>query len=138
MVYGKPASIEGKQYSGTKGYDYNGLKFESWIGGGVPPLEVRKRWKSKTVMYVRATAKNITSDAGIRIGMTRDEAYKILKSKYVNKTYVSKRDTMQIDRSGKDDGFDTVVQYAMKETGPYLMFLEFKNGKLVRYVAGPN
>ncbi len=139
MVYGKPVST-GKEFIGAKEYDYKGLKFESWIGGGVPPLEVRKKWKSKTVMCATMTSGNIASDAGIRIGMPRDEVYKILKSKYVNKTYNPQRDAMKIDKikSGKDDENEVLVQYAMKETEPYLMFLDFENGRLVRYAAAPN
>ena len=137
MVYGKPVST-GKQPLGSKEYDYKGIKFEDWIGGGVPPLEVRKKWVSRTVSCVIVADKKITSDAGVRIGMTRDEVYKILKSKYVNKTYVPKRNTMQVDRAKKDDGIDTVVQFAMKETGPNLMFLEYKKGKLIQYAVAPN
>ena len=100
MVYGKPVST-GKQSIGSKEYDYKGIKFEDWIGGGVPPLEVRKKWVSRTVSCVTVTAQDITSDAGIQLGMTYDEAYKILKSKYVNKTYNAKRDTMRFDRYGQ-------------------------------------
>ncbi len=137
MVYGKPVST-GKQSLGSKEYDYKGIKFEDWIGGGVPPLEVRKKWVSRTVGCVTVTAQDITSDAGIRLGMTYDEAYKILKSKYVNKTYNAKRDTMRFDRYGKDDNTDVTVQFAMKETGPYLMFLSFKKDKLTRYAVAPN
>ena len=84
------------------------------------------------------TAQDITSDAGIQLGMTYDEAYKILKSKYVNKTYNAKRDTMRFDRYGKGDSTDVTVQFAMKETWPYLMFLSFKKDKLVRYAVAPN
>ena len=137
MVYGKPVST-GKQSLGSKEYDYKGIKFEDWIGGGVPPLEVRKKWVSREVGCVTVTAKNITSDAGIRLGMTYDEAYKILKSKYVNKTYNANRDTMRFDKYGKGDDINVTVQFAMKETWPYLMFLDFKKGKLVRYAVAPN
>ncbi len=137
MVYGKPVST-GKQFIGSKEYDYKGIKFEDWIGGGVPPLEVRKKWVSRTVGCVTVTDKNITSDAGIRLGMTYDEAYNILKSKYVNKTYNPKRDTMRFDKYGKGDDTNVTVQFAMKETWPYLMFLDFKKGKLVRYAVAPN
>ena len=137
MVYGKPVST-GKQFIGSKEYDYKGIKFEDWIGGGVPPLEVRKKWVSRTVGCVTVTDKNITSDAGIRLGMTYDEAYNILKSKYVNKTYNPKRDTMRFDKYGKGDDTNVTVQFAMKETWPYLMFLDFKKGKLVRYTVAPN
>lgn len=137
MVYGTPVST-GKQSLGSKEYDYKGIKFEDWIGGGVPPLEVRKKWVSRTVSCVTVTAQDITSDAGIRLGMTYNEAYKVLKSKYVNKTYNAKRDTMRFDRYGKDDNTDVTVQFAMKETGPYLLFLSFKKDKLIRYAVAPN
>jgi hypothetical protein len=137
IVYGKPVST-GKQSIGSKEYDYNGIKFDDWIGGGVPSLEVRKKWVSRTVGCVTVTAQDIISDAGIQLGMTYDEAYKTLKSKYVNKTYNAKRDTMRFDRYGKDDNTDVTVQFAMKETGPYLMFLSFKKDRLIRYAVAPN
>ena len=137
MVYGKPVST-GKQFIGSKEYDYNGIKFEDWIGGGVPPLEVRKKWVSRTIGCVTVTDKSITSDAGVRLGMTYDEVYSILKAKYVNKTYNAKRDTMRFDKYEKGDDINVTVQFAMRETWPYLMFLDFKNGKLVRYAVAPN
>ena len=137
MVYGKPVST-GKESPGSKEYDYNGIKFEDWIGGGVPPLEVRKKWVSKTVGCVTVTDNNITSDAGVRLGMTYTEVYNILKSKYVNKTYNAKRDTMRFDQYEKGDDINVTVQFAMKETWTYLMFLDFKKGKLVRYAVAPN
>ncbi len=137
MVYGKPVST-GRQFIGSKEYDYKGIKFEDWIGGGVPPLEVRKKWVSRTVGCVTVADKSITSDAGVRLGMTYDEAYKILQSRYVNKTYNAKRDTMRFDKYGKGDDTNVTVQFAMKETWPYLMFLDFKKGKLVRYAVAPN
>ena len=137
MLYGKPVST-GKQFIGSKEYDYKGIKFEDWIGGGVPPLEVRKKWVSRTVGCVTVTDKNITSDAGVRLGMTYDEVYNILKSKYVNKTHNANRDTMQFDKYGKGDDINVTVQFAMKETWPYLMFLDFKKGKLIRYAVAPN
>ena len=137
MLYGKPVST-GKQFIGSKEYDYKGIKFEDWIGGGVPPLEVRKKWVSRTVGCVTVTDKNITSDAGVRLGMTYDEVYNILKSKYVNKTHNANRDTMRFDKYGKGDDINVTVQFAMKETWPYLMFLDFKKGKLIRYAVAPN
>jgi len=137
MAYGKPVST-GKRSLGSKEYDYKGIKFEDWIGGGVPPLAVMKKWKSRTVGCVTLTDKSIISDAGIRLGMTYDEAYTVLNSKYVNKTYNANRDTMRFDKYGKGDNINVTVQFAMKETGPYLMFLDFKKGKLVRYAVAPN
>lgn len=137
MVYGKPVST-GKESPGSKEYDYNGIKFEDWIGGGVPPLEVRKKWMSRTVGCVIVTDNSIISDAGVKLGMTYTEVYNILKSKYVNKTYNAKRDTMRFDQYQKGDDINVTVQFAMKETWPYLMFLDFKKGKLVRYAVAPN
>ena len=137
MVYGKPVST-GKKLLGSKEYKYGGLKFEDWIGGGVPPLNMLKKWVSKTVQCVTLTGSNVTSDAGIRIGMTRDEVNKILKSKYVNKTNKPERNELKIDRFNKNNESDSVSRFAMKDTGPYNMFLDYKNGKLVRYIVAPN
>jgi hypothetical protein len=137
MVYGKP-TIAGKKLFGSKEYKYEDLKFEDHIGGGVPPLNILKKWTSKTVQSVFLTDRGITSDAGIRIGMTRDEVIKILKSKYVNKTNKPERNELKIDRFNKNDESDSISRFAMKDTDPYNMFLDYKNGKLVRYVVAPN
>ena len=137
MVYGKPVNT-GKGFIGSKEYNYKGLRFEDHIGGGVPSLEVRKKWVSWSVQSVSATDSRITSDAGIKIGMTRDEVYKILKSKYVNKTHKPERNELKIDRFNKNDDFDSISRFAMKDTEPYNMFLEFKKGRLIKYTAGLN
>ena len=137
MVYGNPVS-KGKKLLGSKEYKYEGLKFEDHIGGGVPPLNVLKKWKSRTVQSVFLTDRNITSDAGIMIGMTRDQVNKLLKSKYVNKTNKPERNELKIDRFNKNDESDSISRFAMKDTGPYNMFLDYKNGKLVRYMIAPN
>jgi hypothetical protein len=137
MVYGNPVS-KGKKLLGSKEYKYEGLKFEDHIGGGVPPLNVLKKWKSRTVQSVFLTDGNITSDAGIMIGMTRDQVNKLLKSKYVNKTNKPERNELKIDRFNKNDESDSISRFAMKDTGPYNMFLDYKNGKLVRYMIAPN
>ena len=133
MVYGKPVDT-GKAFLGSKEYNYKGLQFEDHIGGGVPPLEVRKKWVSRAVQSVFLTDRGITSDAGIRIGMTRDEVNKILKSKYVNKTNKPERNELKIDRFNKNDEFDSISRFAMKDTEPYNMFLKYKKGILVRYM----
>ncbi len=137
MVYGKPIST-GKKLLGSKVYKYEGLKFEDHIGGGVPALAILKKWVSRTVQSVSVTDSGITSDAGIRIGMTRNEVHKILKSKYVNKTNNPARNELKIDRFNKKEDFDSISRFAMKDTGPYNMFLEFKNGILIRYFVAPN
>ena len=137
MVYGKPVST-GKKLLGSKEYKYEGLKFEDHIGGGVPALAILKKWVSRTVQSVFLTDRGIASDTGIRIGMTRDEVNKILKSKYVNKTNKPERNELKIDRFNKNDETDSISRFAMKDTGPYNMFLDYKNGKLVRYIVAPN
>ena len=137
MVYGKPAGT-GKKLLGSKEYKYGGLKFGDHIGGGVPALNILKKWVSRTVQSVSVTDRGITSDAGIQIGMTRDEVHKILRSKYVNKTGNPSRNELKIDRFNKKDEFDSISRFAMKDTGPYNMFLEFKNGILIQYFVAPN
>lgn len=137
MVYGKPVS-KGKKLPGSKEYKYEGLKFEDHIGGGVPALAILKKWVSRTVQSVFLTDKGITSDAGIKIGMTRDEVNKVLKSKYINKTGNPARNELKIDGFNKKDELDSISRFAMKDTGPYNMFLEYKNGILVRYMVAPN
>ena len=137
MVYGKPVST-GKKLLGSKEYNYKGLQFEDHIGGGVPALAILKKWVSRTVQSVFLNDRGITSDAGIRIGMTRDEVHKILKSKYVNKTNKPERNELKIDRFNNNAETDSISRFAMKDTGPYNMFLDYKNGKLVRYMIAPN
>ena len=137
MVYGKPAGT-GKKLLGSKEYKYGGLKFGDHIGGGVPALAILKKWVSRTVQSVSVTDRGITSDAGIRIGMTRDEVHKILRSKYVNKTGNPAKNELKIDRFNKNDEFDSINRFAMKDTGPYNMFLEIKNGILIQYFVAPN
>ena len=137
MVYGKPVST-GKKLLGAKEYKYGGVKFEDWIGGGVPPLNILKKWVSKTVQCVTLTGSGITSDAGVKIGMPRDEAYKVLKAKYVKKNEYLKDNELKIERAEKDDGIDAVIQFAMQDTEPFNLFLTFKNGKLVRYAVAPD
>lgn len=137
MVYGKPAST-GNQFPGTKQYIYKGLKFEDIIGGGVPSPERLKKWVSRTVQSVTMTGKNVTSDAGVTIGMTRDQVYKVLKTKYVKKNPRLTTNELKAERTNKPDGFDAVTQFAMEETAPYNLFLEFKKGKLFRYIVAQN
>jgi hypothetical protein len=137
MVYGNPVDT-GKAFLGSKEYNYKGMQFEDHIGGGVPPLEVRKKWVSWSVQSVSVTDSRITSDAGIRIGMTRDEVNKILKSKYVNKTNNPGRNELKIDRFNKNYENDSISRFAMKDTEPYNMFLEYKKGKLIRYSVALN
>jgi len=137
MVYGNPVDT-GKAFLGSKEYNYKGMQFEDHIGGGVPPLEVRKKWVSWSVQSVTVTDSRITSDAGIRIGMTRDEVNKILKSKYVNKTNNPGRNELKVDRFNKNYENDSISRFAMKDTEPYNMFLEYKKGKLIRYSVALN
>lgn len=137
MVYGKPLS-SGNNFPGTKKYVYKGLQFEDIIGGGVPSPERLKKWVSSTAQSVTVTGKSVASDAGVRIGMTRDEVYKILKSKYVKKNPRLTTSELKINQVGKMAGIDAVTQFAMQDTHPYNLFLEFKNGKLTRYIVAQN
>ena len=84
------------------------------------------------------TGKNVTSDAGVTIGMTRDQVYKVLKTKYVKKNPRLTTNELKVERTNKPDGFDEVTQFAMEETAPYNLFLEFKKGKLFRYIVAQN
>ena len=137
MVYGKPQGT-GDNFPGTKRYIYKGLQFEDIIGGGVPSPERLKKWVSRTVQSVTLTGKNVSSDAGVRIGMTRDEVYRVLKSKYVKKNQRLTTNELKIEQAGKADGFDAVTQFAMQDTHPYNLFLEFKKGRLARYIIAQN
>ena len=97
------------------------------------------KWKSKGVQSVFLTGRNITSDAGVKIGMPRDEVIKVLKSKYVKK-----RDYQQ-DELFTGKGFDpatknisdVIVAFSMQETLPYNMFIDYEDGKLTRYMVAP-
>ena len=112
---------------------FKGLKFEDIIGGGVPSPERLKKWVSRTVQSITLTDKNAASDAGVTIGMTRDQVYKVLKAKYVKKNSRLTTNELKAERTDKPDGFDAVTQFAMEETAPYNLFLEFKKGKLEKH-----
>ena len=125
---------------GSKAYEYDGIVFEDHIGGGVPPKEVIMKWKSKGVQSVFLTGRNITSDAGVKIGMPRDEVIKVLKSKYVKK-FDRQKDEL-FTGSGFDPATknisDVIVAFSMQETLPYNMFIDYKDGKLSRYIIAPH
>ena len=86
LVYGTPKG-NGKEDKGFREYAYDGIVFDDWIGGGAyPPNHPRLlNWRSTRVQAVRVTGKDVISDAGVRIGMTKDEVHKALKAKYVRK-----------------------------------------------------
>ena len=136
MVYGKPLNAE-ENNPGSKVYKYDGIEFEDWIGGGVPPLEVRKKWKSRSVQVVSVTGNNITSDAGVKLGMTVEEVQKVLKEKYVKKSKYPESGFEfgnVIDSRSPNKKFN-IMHYSMKDTGiVFSTFLDFKDGKLIKYI----
>lgn len=135
MVYGKPLN-EQKKHSGVKLYKYDGIEFEDHIGGGVPPREKIMKWKSRDVQSVDVVGSNITSDAGVKIGMTRDEVFKMLKSKYIKKR--DYQDNVLKDTYTTQNGIvvDTnmILQYSSKETLPCHIWFNLKEGKINKYV----
>ena len=136
MVYGKPINA-GENHPGSMVYKYDGIIFEDWIGGGVLPLEVRKRWKSRNVEVVTVTRNDITSDAGVKFGMTPEEVQKTLKAKYVKKSKYPKNGfefSKIIDSRSKNEGYN-VMHYSMKDTEPLFdaTFI-FEGGKLIKYI----
>lgn len=86
----------------------------------------------------RGDGRNVTSDAGVRIGMTRDEVRAVLQSKYVSKNPRLKSGEMKMESDGNPDGYDALFHFAMQDTEPYNLFFQFKKGKLIRYSVAPN
>ena len=141
MVYGKPQN-EGKESKGFKDYKYDGIAFRDWIGGGAYPANHPRlvNWKSTKVQSVVVTGNNITSDAGVKIGMTRDEVLKTLKEKYVKKE-ARQKEELYLSKGYapySKDYFDVILMYSMKDTLPYNIFPSYKEGKLVSYGISPH
>ena len=137
MVYGKPLKT-GKDGTGFKEYFYDGLTFSDWIGKGAPPPEIIKKWVSTKVQALTVTSDNYVSDAGVKIGMTKDEFYKTLRSKYVKKNKWQKEELYVSQGKGGAETFDVVMGFSMQDTLPYNLFPNFKDGKLVRYSVSPH
>ena len=135
MAYGKPIKTS-KDGTGFKEYFYDGITFRDWIGKGAPPPEIIKKWVSTEVQAVTVTG-NITSDAGAKIGMTKDELYKTLKAKYVRKSKYPEGDPF-VSQGKSIDPFEVVLNYSMQDTQPYNLYCYFKDGKLVRYNVAPH
>ena len=138
LVYGKPKD-DGKDHKGSKEYAYNGIVFEDWIGGGayLPNDPRLLNWRSIQVQAVVVTGKDFISDAGIKIGMTKDEVFKALQTKYVKK-FPSQKDSLYVGKGFSLGEFDIIVQYSMQDTLPYNIFPFFKDGKLERYIVAPH
>lgn len=136
MVYGKPLKT-GKEGTGSKDYFYDGISFSDWIGKGAPPPEVIKKWVSTGVQAVEVTG-NIISDAGVKIGMTKDEFLKTLRSKYVKKKKHQKEELSVHQGTTYKATIDIVGQFSMQDTQPYNIFCFFKDDKLVRYLVSPH
>ena len=100
-------------------------------------MEARKRWKSRNVEVVTVTRNNITSDAGVKLGMTLEDVQKVLKEKYVKKSKYPKSGfefSKIIDPRSKNEKYD-VMHYSMKDTEPvFVAIFEFENGKLIKCI----
>ena len=127
MVYGTPTLIK---TGGTWGYAYDGLTFKDiYTKGGLPPQGTK--WWGTQAKEVELTNPKFTSDAGIKIGMTRAEVQTILRANYVHKSKVSKglvfEKIANIDR-------DSVFHYSMQNTEfIFGMVCDYRNGRLIRY-----
>ena len=135
MAYGKPLNA-GENLRNAKVYIYDGIIFEDRLYRVVQSLAVRKEWQSTGVAVVSLTGNNITSDAGVKIGMKPEEVENILKGKYVKKSQNSKNgfEFCKITASKSPNKMFYINYYSMKDT-EYVnsIFLEFKDGKLIKY-----
>ena len=130
MVYGQP-----KTKKSDYDYEYEGLAFRDWYSKGVPPKGYK--FVSNGPQSVMVTSKKYLSDAGVKIGMTKDEFYKALKSKYVKKDKYQKEVLSVGHGTTYKETFDGVMGYSMQDTKPYNLFCFFENDKLVRYTVAP-
>lgn len=131
MVYGQP-----KTKKSDYDYDYDGLVFSDWYSKGVPPKGYK--FVSQSPQAVMVTSDKYVSDAGVKIGMTKDEFYKALKSKYVKKNKYQKEELSVGRGTTYKATFDIVMGYSMQDTQPYNLFCFFENDKLVRYSVSPH
>lgn len=120
MVYGEPE----QKVMGM--YEYDGIRFEDRPGGVEALNLLMKKWVSTNVESVRVTG-SVVSDAGVKIGMTRDEVYKALKEK-------AKEKELKISKANNNKkDIDIVTGYAGADTLQYNLQCEFAEGKLVQY-----
>lgn len=134
MVHGKP-NLKNTDYSCT--YDYDGLIFSAWYTKGVP--RKGEKWTSWGPYSLELTKDKFMSDAGVKIGMTREEVQKTLKANYVQKSKYPKGGiTFEKHKDSKIDS-DIILHYSMKDTGfVTISTCHYKNGKLVSYGQYPN
>jgi len=130
MVYGQP-----KTKKGDYNYDYGGLFFSDWYSKGVPPKGYK--FVSDGPRAIHVTSDKYVSDAGVKVGMTQDEFYKALKSKYVKKSKYQKEELNVNHGKAHEKIIDMVMSFAMQETLPHNLFCSFKDGKLASYVVAP-
>lgn len=131
IVYGQPKT---KKSDYNYEYEYEGLTFSDWYSKGVPPKGYKFVSDGPRTIYL--TSDKYVSDAGIKIGMAKDEFYKTLRAKYVKKSKFIKEDHLKISNNEKNDE-NVVLSFAMQETLPYNLFIAFKDGKLVNYTVAP-
>ncbi len=141
MVYGRPKG-NSREHGGFREYIYDGIVFRDWIDGGAyMPNDPRLiNWRSTEVQAVNVKGKGFTSDAGVKMGMSRDEVLKVLRAKYVKKSQNQKQelDLSKGEAPNSTDYFDTVTWYSMQDTAPYHIYLGYKNGKLANYAVAPH
>ena len=131
MVYGQP-----KTKKSDYNYNYDGLLFTDWYSKGVPPKGYK--FVSYSPQAVMVTSDKYVSDAGIKIGMTKDEFFKALKAKYVKKKKHQKEELFVHQGTTYKATIDIVGQFSMQDTQPYNIFCFFKDDKLVRYLVSPH
>ena len=133
MVYGKPLKKTDSDY------EYEGIAFSDWYSKGVPPKGYKFVSDGPQGVFVNEKCK-LTSDAGIKMGMSRDEVLKTLRAKYVKKNSRQK-DDIYLSKGHvpySKDYFDIIVMYSMQDTDSYNLFPTYKEGKLVRYSISPH
>ena len=126
MVYGTPQSKK-SDYD----YNYGEITFSDWYSKGVPPKGYK--FVSDGPQAVFVTGGSIISDAGVKIGMTRDEVKKVLTEKSA-KGKVEERKLID----GSKDELMQIPGYSMKTTQPYNLFCRYSNGKLQSYNVSRN
>ena len=137
MAYGKPSNLQ-VENKGYKVYKYGGIVFGDHIGGGVPSKAMIMKWKSRSVSTVNATGHNIVSDVGVKIGMSREDVVKALKSKFVKKENNQKNEMYIMDGFNPvtKSYYNIILSYSTQETMPSNIYLEFKDDKLTKFECG--
>ena len=127
MVYGQPLKKT------EANFEYEGIAFSDWYTKGVPPKGYKFVSDGPQGVFVNDKC-SLTSDAGIRMGMSKDEVLKTLKAKY-KKRIPDQKDEMYVVHNSTE--VLHVIQYSIEDTFPYHVVSQFKDGKLKSYVIAP-